>query len=659
MKKDCNRSGFTLVEVLIIAPIVVLVISVFVAFIVNITGEVLKTRASIESFGQTRSALDFIQSDAQLSAGFAGTTGVVDSPQGSDNGTAAWTNSGATTTDEPLIITRLATNKNPIASDSAIVYTDSPNSCGGSDYQENTAYSYYSVYFIQDGTLWQRNVMPGYPASNLCATPWQLPSCAEGETEPICISNDVKLVENVTSFDVEYIGADGNATDVRSDAVNVDVTIDTSKNVVGQSLPVSNNLRIAKRGSAIVAEPNGQYNIGWTFPDSTPTTPRFHWSTISSATSYDVRYRVNGGGWSSATNVTATNYTYSGAEVYRNDTVGLEVTAKNGATVISTSNIATATIPKWVECQLQNGWLNHDLSWGEFKFTKTSGGIVFLSGLVDSGNNADYTTICTLPPNFRPTHAMLFRNHSNTGVSHVYILPDGRVQTISAGNGWYSLSNVSFLASGSTAANSLANLTLLNGWTRYDMSYDTLRSAVDSVGRVHIQGLVNPGTTTAGTAFASLPAAQQSNSRYYHIAVDNCGTGSGIYLLNQLFKSNGGNCWHSSQFMYYPDGVGTWTDMTLQNGWVEYSASYRPQYTKAADGVVTLRGLVKSGTTGCVVTVTNLPSGYRPLRAQAFIGYQAVSGTMAVYIYADGNVRLCTTENTYNSLDNISFIAEQ
>jgi hypothetical protein len=46
------------------------------------------------------------------------------------------------------------------------------------------------------------------------------------------------------------------------------------------------------------------------------------------------------------------------------------------------------------------------------------------------------------------------------------------------------------------------------------------------------------------------------------------------------------------------------------NNWSPYSASYPPQYRKRPDGVVELRGLLKSGNTGQSAFV--LPVGYRP-----------------------------------------------
>jgi len=53
----------------------------------------------------------------------------------------------------------------------------------------------------------------------------------------------------------------------------------------------------------------------------------------------------------------------------------------------------------------------------------------------------------------------------------------------------------------------------------------------------------------------------------------------------------------------------TWTTPTLVNGWVVYAAGYEARYRKLINGMVTVEGLVKNGTSGLVTT---LPAGYRP-----------------------------------------------
>ena len=59
----------------------------------------------------------------------------------------------------------------------------------------------------------------------------------------------------------------------------------------------------------------------------------------------------------------------------------------------------------------------------------------------------------------------------------------------------------------------------------------------------------------------------------------------------------------------YVDGSG-WTNLTMENGWVDYGAPFSPPRYRKSGPMVTVQGLVKSGTVPAVVAT--LPAGCRP-----------------------------------------------
>lgn len=107
-----------------------------------------------------------------------------------------------------------------------------------------------------------------------------------------------------------------------------------------------------------------------------------------------------------------------------------------------------------------------------------------------------------------------------------------------------------------------------------------------------------------------------------------------------------------------------WIMPTLLNGWKNYSASYQPAgYYKDSQGVVHLRGLISSGTSNTGTFIFNLPKGYRPQKATLF-SVLTSNGTVLVAatleIASNGVVYLgFAGGNTWLSLENISFLAEQ
>lgn len=65
-----SAHGFTIVELLVIAPIVILTITAFISVIVNMTGDVLASRSSNLVAYDIQDALSRIEEDVKLSSTF-------------------------------------------------------------------------------------------------------------------------------------------------------------------------------------------------------------------------------------------------------------------------------------------------------------------------------------------------------------------------------------------------------------------------------------------------------------------------------------------------------------------------------------------------------------------------------------------------------------
>lgn len=100
-----------------------------------------------------------------------------------------------------------------------------------------------------------------------------------------------------------------------------------------------------------------------------------------------------------------------------------------------------------------------------------------------------------------------------------------------------------------------------------------------------------------------------------------------------------------------------WMTPTLLNGWVQFAGGYAPQaFYKDTLGIVRLKGLVSGG--ALEVPIFVLPIGYRPQNSRRFA--VIANNTIGfVEVYASGEVMIWIGTNTWVSLDNISFKAEQ
>jgi hypothetical protein len=117
----------------------------------------------------------------------------------------------------------------------------------------------------------------------------------------------------------------------------------------------------------------------------------------------------------------------------------------------------------------------------------------------------------------------------------------------------------------------------------------------------------------------------------------------------------------STNAMFYPTSYSGWTNLTMQNSWVAYNNTIynSPQYTKSSDDIVTVKGLIKSGTVANGTILANLPAGYRPSKKMIFSSV-ANSHHARIDIASNGNITIeGGGDAAWMSLDEISFIAEQ
>jgi len=313
---------------------------------------------------------------------------------------------------------------------------------------------------------------------------------------------------------------------------------------------------------------------------------------------------------------------------------------------------------------MQNNWTDYNNTFATGAYTKTSGGVILLKGLLkSSGTPALSENIGILPPGYRPASVLIFQTSTNANVaSRIDVYPDGTIKFIFGSGGWLSLDGIKFLPAGSPYTFTASALS--NGWANYGGGFEPADYAVDGSGRTHVQGLVRSGVVTNGTLIATIPAALLP-TEYIHLPADNGGVFGhiGTSSVSAGLLAKGGtttNGYLSLTNMFYPSSYAGLTNLTLQNAWVWYGTIYStPQYTKSADGIVSLKGLIKSGTATSGTVLTTLPVGYRP-KNRLLEGVVNNAAYGRVDILSDGTVIAgMAVSNVWIALDSINFMAEQ
>lgn len=616
-----NHRGFTLVEVLVIAPIVVLFIGAFIGLLVTLTGESLVVRERNVAVYDSQAALDDIEASASRATSFlVSTTGIpIVSPQGKNNTAAAFTNTNGSGNPDTLIIRSAATTKNPTDPTRSLVYLGA----GACD-SKNPIYTYLTVYFVgSDQSLYKRTITPQYAA---CATTWQRGSCDStlvASNPTVCKTSDEKLLSNVGTFDVQYyVGSSSTAISdsQATTATDISVNLNLNKQVAGNSLNYSSTSRtrsenIQSSGSVeggTVTTPPANSPITQSFSETGPYPYRttYTWSRVGNATNYTAKYRINGGTEQSQTvaqtaaGISPTFYVDGTA---RKQTIQLTSVTVNtsGGSFSYGPTPATRTLQRWQECAPQSSWQNYGWPYNDLGFTKTSAGAVGLKGLVRYGSVGFGAVICTLPEGFRPQDHLIHIAVASDGVSteggaRIDIWPDGRIsisQTPNNSNAWVSLDGIIFMTASGNPAWTSGSYASPWYYNSYGDTYANLKYYRDSLGRAWVQGLTTGGSGyNNGQTVAWMSAAMTPVYGSFHIPTSVDGRAGAVNINGSpaIASRPTYGSYMSTQYLYY--ATGGLYDLALYNGWYNYSNGWAlAKCYKGADDIVILQGLVAGG----------------------------------------------------------------
>jgi type II secretory pathway component PulJ len=255
-----KQSGFTLVEIAIITPIVILVLGGIVALLIGLMTDTIASRTELELTHDTTNALHIIEDDVKLTSAFLTTKGsAFTDPYGSDGLGGTWSYKGVSETSRTLILQAYATTRSPRDSLKAPVYINE-NGCSADFILSNPTLTTNIIYYINNGSLYRRTLTD--TSQNTCQTPFQRQSCPPNlaSPDPVCKTDDVLLLSNVTSFIVHYYNdpASGTPLDVYPSSsstvldptVSVRVKLDISKNLGTRNFFLHRELQVSNLNTA-------------------------------------------------------------------------------------------------------------------------------------------------------------------------------------------------------------------------------------------------------------------------------------------------------------------------------------------------------------------------------------------------------------------------
>lgn len=620
--------GFTLVEILIISPIVILFIGSFIALLVTLTGDSLIVRERNIAVYDTQNALDAMQTDVANSIGFLSSTDplTTPAPQGKDNSTNAAFTDVTSGQPDTLIVKLATTTKGPNDPTRELIYQGSGD-CNTS----NPIYSYVVVYFVADDpdttdttdkALYKRKILPTVAS---CDIPWQSGSCKKevvNTNTTVCQERDEKLVSGISTLDVKYFspsdqttGSDSGATT----ATNASVSLTVDKQVAGSDITYNSTTRtesanLQSADATAITPTNSPIQLSTNFLE--PYKTNVTWDRIGNATGYTAKYQL-GGGTVQSVNISqpaaGVSPTFAINAAYRKQSIQITElkVITNGGTINYGTLPAATSVPKWNDCTMpNNGWQNYPgTTYNTMGFTKTSTGVVGLKGLVTGGpiGTGAAQTVCTLPVGFRPTEHIIVQQPATDGVAYdraarVDVYPDGRVNVTitplgsSGTSNWVSMDGLMFVTS--TSNPSWVNGSYYNSWYFYNYNdgYGQIKFFKDSLGRTWVQGIATGGVQ--GNVISYLPVGYAPDGgMHYPMYSDSTPNAVNFYAnsSDRSMRSRTSGSYIGTNAVFYASTGGKYA-LPLYNGWYNYNNGWTTaQCYKGADDIVILQGLVAGG----------------------------------------------------------------
>ena len=338
------------------------------------------------------------------------------------------------------------------------------------------------------------------------------------------------------------------------------------------------------------------------------------------------------------------------------------VWSPNDPTMAPTTSPSSAPTPQpswswtWTDATYLNDWTTYgpDVN-PPARYTMDIFGFVRLGGLVRGGSIG--SNIFQLPVAYRPDVRMLLSSEAYNNInSRIDVLTDGNVEMDGTSNVWVSLAGLTFAPA---TFSQWVYPSYTSGFSRYSMTFATIRYTKDAAGIVHLDGLVTGGGT--GSCIFNLPDGFRPDARQL-FATERYDTGSSVFGRADVIADGcvqmhlGSTSWFSlSGLTFASAGIAaSWIYPTFANGWTNYANSYSSgRYMKDAGGIVHLDGLLCGGSGPRIFT---LPPGYRPDKNLIFDTATNPNANGQATVYTDGAVHMFAGDSGWFSLSGLSFL---
>lgn len=238
MSRQLHEQGFTLIEILIMSPIVMLTIVIIISFLFNQYGQLVQQGSQLNLNVEAQNITFSMQDDLFFANAYS--SGINTYLTDSNQPTGGWK---AATTPQTLIVSVPAETANRRSPSRQAVYINTEG-CDATVLTENSPLYNNVIYFVSGTNLYKRYLTAPSTLST-CGTSYQKQTCPSNKVTSSCPA-DRLLTDKLQSFTVTYYDT-GNAVTTNPDiAEKVKIDIQLKDRAYAEDLTSSSTITLRK-----------------------------------------------------------------------------------------------------------------------------------------------------------------------------------------------------------------------------------------------------------------------------------------------------------------------------------------------------------------------------------------------------------------------------
>ncbi len=234
-----SSQGFTLVELLVIGPIVMVTILVIVTFLFNQYGNLVEQNSRLNLRLEAQSILFSLQDDVWYSNLF--TSGMNGNLSDSYAPSGGWTYN---TSPQTMIISTPSLTKNRRDASRQPVYINQ-STCTPPDGNGVNSPLYENVIYFVSGTNLYKRTLSAPASLPVCGTPFNKQTCPPANASQACPA-DKLMSDHLSTFVITYYDTDNSIAPTPESAKSLKVDIGLADKAFGNNITASSSLRLRK-----------------------------------------------------------------------------------------------------------------------------------------------------------------------------------------------------------------------------------------------------------------------------------------------------------------------------------------------------------------------------------------------------------------------------